>query len=55
MVLTYAGTASLQCTSQFKVTAPNIQPDSINVTVNPYRHHGQCLDGGKRVTDRGEW
>jgi hypothetical protein len=35
MVLTYAGTATLPCTTQFKVTAPNIQPDSINVTVNP--------------------
>lgn len=35
MQLTYAGTASLPCSSQFKVTAPNIQPDSINVTVNP--------------------
>jgi hypothetical protein len=35
MALVYGGTASLPCTTQLKVTAANIQPDSINVTVNP--------------------
>ena len=35
MALVYGGTASLPCTTQLKVTAGNIQPDSINVTVNP--------------------
>ena len=35
MQLTYGGSATLPCTTQLKVTAPNIQPDSINVTVNP--------------------
>jgi hypothetical protein len=35
MALVYGGTASLPCTTQLKVTAANIQPDSINVTVQP--------------------
>ncbi|MEO8294336.1 MAG: hypothetical protein ABI613_02395 [Gemmatimonadota bacterium] len=34
MALSYGGSATLPCTTQLKVTAPNIQPDSINVTVN---------------------
>ena len=34
MQLTYGGTATLPCSTQLKVTAPNLQPDSINVTVN---------------------
>jgi adhesin/invasin len=34
MQLTYGGTATLPCTTQLKVTAPNIQADSITVTVN---------------------
>ncbi len=33
--LSYGGSASLPCTTQLLVTAPNIQPDSISVTVNP--------------------
>ncbi|MEP6573732.1 MAG: hypothetical protein ABJD11_13595, partial [Gemmatimonadota bacterium] len=33
--LTYGGSTALPCTTKLKVTAPNIQPDSINVTVNP--------------------
>jgi hypothetical protein len=35
LTITYGGTATLPCTAKFKVTAPNIQPDSINVTVQP--------------------
>ena len=34
LALTYGGTATLPCTTQLLATAPNIQPDSINVTVN---------------------
>ncbi|HXI20903.1 MAG TPA: Ig-like domain-containing protein, partial [Gemmatimonadales bacterium] len=33
--LTYGGSASLPCTTQLKVSATNLQPDSINVTVQP--------------------
>lgn len=33
--LTYAGTATLPCTTYLRATAPNIQPDSVLVTVNP--------------------
>ena len=34
LALTYGGTATLPCTTKLLATAPNIQPDSINVTVN---------------------
>lgn len=33
--LTYGGSATLPCTTMLVATAPNIQPDSISVTVNP--------------------
>jgi len=35
LTLTYGGSTNLPCTTKLKVTAPNIQPDSINVTVSP--------------------
>jgi hypothetical protein len=33
--LTYGGSATLPCTTYLQATAPNIQPDSVLVTVNP--------------------
>jgi hypothetical protein len=34
-VLTYGGSATLPCSTMLVASAPNLQPDSINVTVNP--------------------
>ncbi len=33
--LSYGGSATLPCTTQVLATAPNLQPDSLTVTVNP--------------------